>query len=300
MNFADLETLKDKILLGEPIKYDFNHLSQEIKLSNGRFRDYDVRYINADIAKIITEFQKSYIDFLKALEKEIGIKLPQNNELISFRIEKGSILLNANIFSEVLALINSLKNGGHKMIIIIVGILAFGAYQSWVTYLKYQIEKYKAKLQNTQNQAKDAQIQQALKILEKMLENMNMQRAANHYKESTRKILRDDEVAYINDQKITNKSNFENIYITNDMEEIKENFYRIIAYNFINKTFKIEGIGIWVNASVIDKDTREILIQGAKKQERLNLKIKIIKDKNSGECKEAYILGIVPTLFDKV
>ncbi|TLD94489.1 hypothetical protein LS71_009345 [Helicobacter jaachi] len=174
MNFADLETLKDKILLGEPIKYDFNHLSQEIKLSNGRFRDYDVRYINADIAKIITEFQKSYIDFLKALEKEIGIKLPQNNELISFRIEKGSILLNANIFSEVLALINSLENGGHKMIIIIVGILAFGAYQSWVTYLKYQIEKYKAKLQNTQNQAKDAQIQQALKILEKMLENMNM------------------------------------------------------------------------------------------------------------------------------
>lgn len=233
MNFTELESIKDKILLGEHVNYDFKcSFSQEIRLSNGRFKDYDVKYINADIAKIITEFQKSYIDFLKALEKEIGINFFQNNELISFKIEKGSVLLSADIFSEVLALLKSL-NSEDAMIVIVVGILAFASFLSWNLYLKNQSEKLKLNLQNSQDNKRNKQIKKLMKIIDKMLTYTNMQKSANFYKENIRKSLRDEEIAYINDQKITNKSNFENIYITNDIEETKENFYRIIAYNFI-------------------------------------------------------------------
>lgn len=294
----NLESFKNKIFLDEFVKYNGDKIFlQEIKLCKGRFENYDINYIDADIAKIITDFQKSYKDFLSALEKEIGVKFTQKDKLISFKIQKGSVLLSADIFNEVLELLNTLESGD-KMIIIVVGILAFSSFMAWHTFLKNQIEKLKIQTQNKENEAKNKQIKKVLKILDKMLENMNMQKASNSYKENIRKSLRDNEFAYINEEKITNRSDFENIVIRNDEEEIRENYYKIVSYNFLNKSFKIDGIGAWVNASIIDEESREKIIQEAKKNEPIELRIKTIKDKNTGEYREAYILQIARNLFD--
>lgn len=296
----DLEAFKDKIFKGEIVKYHSKEaFLQEIRLCNGRFENYDVRYINADIASIITYFQRSYKDFISALEKETGLKFSQKDRLISFQMQNGSVILSADIFSEVLALLNTLESED-KMIVIIVGILAFTGFWSWNVYLKKQIETLRLNLQNSQDNEKNKQIKKLMKIINKMLLYANMQKSANAYKESIRKSLRDDESAYINAHKITNKSDFSNEFISDEIEEVKENYYKIISYNFTHKSFKIEGIGIPVNSSIIDEQSRDKIIKCAQKNQIIELKIKMIKDKNTGDFKEAYILKIVGNLFDDI
>jgi len=44
------------------------NITHTIKLSGGRFSDYDINYINADIAKIVLSYQDSFYKIVSILE----------------------------------------------------------------------------------------------------------------------------------------------------------------------------------------------------------------------------------------
>jgi len=83
----DLIVAQRRLFKGEDINIEqVGNLVHTIKLSGGRFNNYDTNYINADIAKIVLSYQDSFYRMVYILEKDFDIKGIDKNQLIRFKL----------------------------------------------------------------------------------------------------------------------------------------------------------------------------------------------------------------------
>lgn len=139
-NEKDIERLLEAIIhneefeLGvvEPFKY-------KLVLDGGRFKDFNPKLIDANIAKIILSIQKNYDILLSELEDKYNIIVEEKDRDLKFSIEKGSGILETALNSEAVKKMKS----KHLMYVLIVSVIAFTGYEAYSEYMEYLNEKLK-------------------------------------------------------------------------------------------------------------------------------------------------------------
>ena len=305
---ADLFKAKDFIIQTQSdIKISkVSSLEYKIKLDGGRFNDFDLSYIDADVAKIIVEYQTQYDNFIVGLEQKFNIQIPQSQRMLKFKLEKGCLEISADVKAMLMGVINNMQDW-QTMTVALVAICGFFAYKSYRKFLDTQVEKIKVQAQ----QARDEAEQRRLETLSKMVENLSadrsLQEPANRVKKSIAEVLQDQEKAIIapelDDQinaPITSadKDKFRVVLSqveTPDIEEEIDDLFHIQSQFFTSeRPFRVKELGnVNLNSDILSVEKRITLIQKAEKQEPVNLKIKFIKDGKTQKIKSAYILDVL-------
>ena len=305
---ADLFEAKDFIIQTQSdVKISkVSSLEYKIKLDGGRFNDFDLSYIDADVAKIIVEYQTQYDNFIVGLEQKFNIQIPQSQRMLKFKLEKGCLEISADVKAMLMGVINNMQDW-QTMTVALVAICGFFAYKSYHKFLDTQVEKIKVQAQ----QARDEAEQRRLETLSKMVENLSadrsLQEPANRVKKSIAEVLQDQEKAIIapelDDQinaPITSadKDKFRVVLSqveTPDIEEEIDDLFHIQSQFFTSeRPFRVKELGnVNLNSDVLSVKKRITLIQKAEKQEPVNLKIKLIKDGKTQKIKNAYILDVL-------
>ncbi|WP_462110580.1 hypothetical protein [Campylobacter concisus] len=305
---ADLFEAKDFIIQTQSdVKISkVSSLEYKIKLDGGRFNDFDLSYIDADVAKIIVEYQTQYDNFIVGLEQKFNIQIPQSQRMLKFKLEKGCLEISADVKAMLMGVINNMQDW-QTMTVALVAICGFFAYKSYHKFLDTQVEKIKVQAQ----QARDEAEQRRLETLSKMVENLSadrsLQEPANRVKKSIAEVLQDQEKAIIapelDDQinaPITSadKDKFRVVLSqveTPDIEEEIDDLFHIQSQFFTSeRPFRVKELGnVNLNSDVLSVEKRITLIQKAEKQEPVNLKIKLIKDGKTQKIKNAYILDVL-------
>lgn len=305
---ADLFEAKDFIIQTQSdVKISkVSSLEYKIKLDGGRFNDFDLSYIDADVAKIIVEYQTQYDNFIVGLEQKFNIQIPQSQRMLKFKLEKGCLEISADVKAMLMGVINNMQDW-QTMTVALVAICGFFAYKSYHKFLDTQVEKIKVQAQ----QARDEAEQRRLETLSKMVENLSadrsLQEPANRVKKSIAEVLQDQEKAIIapelDDQinaPITSadKDKFRVVLAqveTPDIEEEIDDLFHIQSQFFTSeRPFRVKELGnVNLNSDVLSVEKRITLIQKAEKQEPVNLKIKLIKDGKTQKIKNAYILDVL-------
>ena len=282
----DLIVAQRRLFKGEDINIEqVGDLVHTIKLSGGRFNNYDTNYINADIAKIVLSYQDSFYRMVYILEKDFDIK----NQLIRFKLERGSLQMVIDFIKNILEVIKDMESRDKKQIIITI-ILSVLLYMSFSAYISY--------LKDTQNIESERENRQ---IIAKLASNKDLQNAVNAPKATTASILRDDEKAKFNsqEQQITynNKQDydFKEIVDTTKTKDIEDNF-KILGYEISNdgrKTFKIvvDGKTKWVLANLIDAESRLKLATASINEREVKLSLRIVSEYD--KIKEITILKVI-------
>jgi len=287
---ADLIVAQRRLFKGEDINIEqVGNLVHTIKLSGGRFNNYDTNYINADIAKIVLSYQDSFYRMVYILEKDFDIKGIDKNQLIRFKLERGSLQMVIDFIKNILEVIKDMESRDKKQIIITI-ILSVLLYMSFSAYISY--------LKDTQNIESERENRQ---IIAKLASNKDLQNAVNAPKATTASILRDDEKAKFNsqEQQITynNKQDydFKEIVDTTKTKDIEDNF-KILGYEISNdgrKTFKIvvDGKTKWVLANLIDAESRLKLATASINEREVKLSLRIVSEYD--KIKEITILKVI-------
>lgn len=286
----DLIVAQRRLFKGEDINIEqVGDLVHTIKLSGGRFNNYDTNYINADIAKIVLSYQDSFYRMVYILEKDFDIKGIDKNQLIRFKLERGSLQMVIDFIKNILEVIKDMESRDKKQIIITI-ILSVLLYMSFSAYISY--------LKDTQNIESERENRQ---IIAKLASNKDLQNAVNAPKATTASILRDDEKAKFNsqEQQITynNKQDydFKEIVDTTKTKDIEDNF-KILGYEISNdgrKTFKIvvDGKTKWVLANLIDAESRLKLATASINEREVKLSLRIVSEYD--KIKEITILKVI-------
>jgi hypothetical protein len=286
----DLIVAQRRLFKGEDINIEqVGNLVHTIKLSGGRFNNYDTNYINADIAKIVLSYQDSFYRMVYILEKDFDIKGIDKNQLIRFKLERGSLQMVIDFIKNILEVIKDMESRDKKQIIITI-ILSVLLYMSFSAYISY--------LKDTQNIESERENRQ---IIAKLASNKDLQNAVNAPKATTASILRDDEKAKFNsqEQQITynNKQDydFKEIVDTTKTKDIEDNF-KILGYEISNdgrKTFKIvvDGKTKWVLANLIDAESRLKLATASINEREVKLSLRIVSEYD--KIKEITILKVI-------
>ena len=117
----DLIVAQRRLFKGEDINIEqVGNLVHTIKLSGGRFNNYDTNYINADIAKIVLSYQDSFYRMVYILEKDFDIKGIDKNQLIRFKLERGSLQMVIDFIKNILEVIKDMESRDKKQIIITI------------------------------------------------------------------------------------------------------------------------------------------------------------------------------------
>lgn len=305
---ADLFEAKDFIIQTQSdVKISkVSSLEYKIKLDGGRFNDFDLSYIDADVAKIIVEYQTQYDNFIVGLEQKFNIQIPQSQRMLKFKLEKGCLEISADVKAMLMGVINNMQDW-QTMTVALVAICGFFAYKSYHKFLDTQVEKIKVQAQ----QARDEAEQRRLETLSKMVENLSadrsLQEPANRVKKSIAEILQDQEKAIIapelDDQinaPITSadKDKFRVVLSqveAPDIEEEIDDLFHIQSQFFTSeRPFRVKELGnVNLNSDILSVEKRITLIQKAEKQEPVNLKIKLIRDGKTQKIKSAYILDVL-------
>jgi hypothetical protein len=305
---ADLFEAKDFIIQTQSdVKISkVSSLEYKIKLDGGRFNDFDLSYIDADVAKIIVEYQTQYDNFIVGLEQKFNIQIPQSQRMLKFKLEKGCLEISADVKAMLMGVINNMQDW-QTMTVALVAICGFFAYKSYHKFLDTQVEKIKVQAQ----QARDEAEQRRLETLSKMVENLSadrsLQEPANRVKKSIAEVLQDQEKAIIapelDDQinaPITSadKDKFRVVLSqveAPDIEEEIDDLFHIQSQFFTSeRPFRVKELGnVNLNSDILSVEKRITLIQKAEKQEPVNLKIKLIKDGKTQKIKNAYILDVL-------
>lgn len=305
---ADLFEAKDFIIQTQSdIKISkVSSLEYKIKLDGGRFNDFDLSYIDADVAKIIVEYQTQYDNFIVGLEQKFNIQIPQSQRMLKFKLEKGCLEISADVKAMLMGVINNMQDW-QTMTVALVAICGFFAYKSYHKFLDTQVEKIKVQAQ----QARDEAEQRRLETLSKMVENLSadrsLQEPANRVKKSIAEVLQDQEKAIIapelDDQLNTpitsaDKDKFRVVLSQAEIPDIEEeldDLFHIQSQFFTSeRPFRVKELGnVNLNSDILSVEKRITLIQKAEKQEPVNLKIKLIKDGKTQKIKSAYILDVL-------
>ena len=237
------------------------NITHTIKLSGGRFSDYDINYINADIAKIVLSYQDSFYKIVSILEKDFDIKDIDKNQLIKFKLERGSLDLIGDFVKNMLEAMKNMESKDKKQVLvaIIIAILLGASFATYISYLR-DINNTEAERENRQ-------------IIARLASNQDMQKAVNAPKITTASILKDDESAKFNaqEQVITNSNkqdyNFREIIDTTTTQDTIDEFV-ILGYEKTlggDRKFKmsVHGTIRQVSANLISADDRIRLAMAA-------------------------------------
>lgn len=283
-----------------------SELEYTIKLDGGRFSDFDLNYINADIAKIILDYQTQYNAFIDGLEQKFSIQIPQSQRMLKFKLEKGCLEISADITNLLIEAVKNMQDW-QTMTVLLVAICAFFANKSYHRYIDAQSEKIKLQAQQSRDEAEQRRLEIVSKMVKDLSSDRSLQAPANHIKKSVASVLQDDEKAFIAPQieeqasqplTSADKDKFRVVLPTeqelpNTEEEI-DDFFHIDAQHFTpNKPFRLRELRLNVNSDVIDARKRMAIIRKADKQEPVRLKIKLIKNTTTGDIEQAYILDVL-------
>lgn len=288
-SFQDLRALQEKLLNGEDIIVDeVSNITHTIKLSGGRFENYDINYINADIAKIILSYQKSFDKIVLILKKDFEIEI-KANKLISFKLEQGSLNLASDLIKEIVGVIAVMDSRDKKQVLIAI-VMAILVGFSLYTYLSH--------LQKAKNI--DAEIENR-RIIAKLATNEELQNAINEPKKTVAKSLQDGESATFNDdlgtitKDDTNKYEFRDLIDTSKAFDIIDEFY-IYGFEITSDKkrkfkLKVDDKLRWVFADIIGADERIALAGTIEKNQAIKLKLRVIKEYD--KVKEIQILDVL-------
>lgn len=276
----DLVDVQRRLFNGENVNIEqIGNLTHIIKLSGGRFENYDVSYINADIAKIVLSYQDSFYRMVSILEKDFDIKGIDKNQLINFKLEHGSLEVVADFINKILEVVKDMESKDKKQIIITI-VLSVFVYMSFSEYISH--------LKDTQNIEAEQENRQ---IIAKLASNKDLQNAINAPKATTASILKEDENATFNavEHQInhTNKQDydFKEIIDTTTTKDIEGNF-KILGYEISNngsKKFKtiVEGKTRWILANLIDAEARMRLATASINEREIRLSLRAVSEYNN-------------------
>ena len=267
------------------------NITHTIKLSGGRFSDYDINYINADIAKIVLSYQDSFYKIVSILEKDFDIKDIDKNQLIKFKLERGSLDLIGDFVKNMLEAMKNMESKDKKQVLvaIIIAILLGASFATYISYLR-DINNTEAERENRQ-------------IIARLASNQDMQKAVNAPKITTASILKDDESAKFNaqEQVITNSNkqdyNFREIIDTTKTQDTIDEFV-ILGYEKTlggDRKFKmsVHGTIRQVSANLISADDRIRLAMAIERGDSIKLRIRTVKEYN--KITEVTILDVIQT-----
>lgn len=267
------------------------NITHTIKLSGGRFSDYDINYINADIAKIVLSYQDSFYKIVSILEKDFDIKDIDKNQLIKFKLKQGSLDLIGDFVKNILEAMKNMESKDKKQVLvaIIIAILLGASFATYISYLR-DINNTEAERENRQ-------------IIARLASNQDMQKAVNAPKITTASILKDDESAKFNTQEqvITNSNkqdyNFREIIDTTTTQDTIDEFV-ILGYEKTlggDRKFKmsVHGTIRQVSANLISADDRIKLAMAIERGDSIKLRIRTVKEYN--KITEVTILDVMQT-----
>ena len=288
----DIMQLEQMLFNGENVEIrNVGNITHTIKLSGGRFSDYDINYINADIAKIVLSYQDSFYKIVSILEKDFDIKDIDKNQLIKFKLERGSLDLIGDFVKNMLEAMKNMESKDKKQVLvaIIIAILLGTSFATYISYLR-DINNTEAERENRQ-------------IIARLASNQDMQKAVNAPKITTASILKDDESAKFNaqEQVITNANkqdyNFREIIDTTTTQDTIDEFV-ILGYEKTlggDRKFKmsVHGTIRQVSANLISADDRIRLAMAIERGDSIKLRIRTVKEYN--KITEVTILDVIQT-----
>ncbi|MBK1999933.1 hypothetical protein JG678_00530 [Campylobacter sp. 2018MI35] len=285
----DLLTIFEKLSNGENVKVtEVGTIQHTIKLQGGRFKNYNIKYIDAEIARVIDSYQDSFYRIAYILKKDFGIEGIDKNQLIRFSLEQGSLEIKTDEFlTNLLGVIKNMESQDQLILLTTIALIIGGcwAFGKFLTHNE-NIEKIKSQNENA-------------KIIAEIAKNKELQNACNAPKATLVKILKDDEKASfsLGNDVITyqNKEdyNFKEIEDTTQTEDIEGDF-KILGFEKTNsnKKFKIilDDKTHWANADIIDVNARMKLAKASIQEQEVKLKLRIVKEYN--KTKEIIILNV--------
>lgn len=283
-----------------------SELEYTIKLDGGRFNDFDLSYINADIAKIILDYQTQYNAFIDGLEQKFSIKIPQSQRMLKFKLENGCLEISADI-KEILKEGVRLMSGWQIMVVFMIAIGGWYANDSYHKYIDAQSERIRLQAQQSRDEAEQRRLETVSQMVKDLSSDRSLQAPANQVKKSVASVLQDDEKAFIAPQieeqasqplTSADKDKFRVVLPTEqelpNVEEEIDDIFHIDAQHFTpNKPFRLRELRLNVNSDVIDAAKRMAIIRKADRQEPVRLKIKLIKNATTGSIEQAYILDVI-------
>lgn len=278
-------------------------LTFKITIDGGRFVDYDINYIDSDIAKIVLSYQQNYTKLLNELEKKFKIKFDEKDKILKFKLEKGSL----EFISELLNL-EVLKNmeSRDKLLAIIGLALIWFSYQGYVENLEQEIKLADIKKQEVVRQLEGEEKEKYLKTIDNTIDTFKelmldkkIQDSINTPKKEVLSLLKENEVLEIDNKELSNthKENFE--YKKPSIEDIDEEpvieDYYVESYNFYKegKMFKLVGLSTEVISETLDANKRMQLINKAHNKELAKVKLKYIKDGITKKIKKVYLQDLL-------
>lgn len=306
-SIEDLEIIKNAILNNEDFELgEIKPIPFKLKLSGGRFENYDPNYVDKFVAKAILTEQENYERVLKEIEKLYNVKIPEDAKLLKFQLEKGSL----DLITEFIGLTEVIKNMEsihqlYSVLGITGGIVSFFGFSKYLDIRKSELEiKSKEVIQKLSGEEREKYLDTINKTVEAMKDisnNTNLQKAINKPKKEIASMLEEHEtLSMFDDTKhIITKNNADNFEfvtpVTDDIEEEIVDIYNIDNFFFRSKEkyFKIVGIKTLINSLPLPADKRIKLISKAEAQEPVNLKVKFIKDGLTDKIKEAFLLDYV-------
>ena len=288
----DIMQLEQMLFNGENVEISsVGNITHTIKLSGGRFSNYDINYINADIAKIVLSYQDSFYKIVSILEKDFDIRGIDKNQLIKFKLKQGSLDLIGDFVKNILEAMKNMESKDKKQVLvaIIIAILLGASFATYISYLR-DINNTEAERENRQ-------------IIARLASNQDMQKAVNAPKITTASILKDDESAKFNTQEqvITNSNkqdyNFREIIDTTTTQDTIDEFV-ILGYEKTlggDRKFKmsVHGTIRQVSANLISADDRIKLAMAIERGDSITLRIRTVKEYN--KITEVTILDVMQT-----
>ena len=273
----DIMQLEQMLFNGENVEISsVGNITHTIKLSGGRFSNYDINYINADIAKIVLSYQDSFYKIVSILEKDFDIRGIDKNQLIKFKLKQGSLDLIGDFVKNILEAMKNMESKDKKQVLvaIIIAILLGASFATYISYLR-DINNTEAERENRQ-------------IIARLASNQDMQKAVNAPKITTASILKDDESAKFNTQEqvITNSNkqdyNFREIIDTTTTQDTIDEFV-ILGYEKTlggDRKFKmsVHGTIRQVSANLISADDRIKLAMAIERGDSIKLRIRTVKE----------------------
>ena len=129
----EAKIIQEAIIKGE--EFEVGNISKipfVIKLDGGRFNEYDIAYINADIAKIVLSHQTNYSKLIDEIEKKFDLKLDEKDKILQFELRNGCLEIFSDLFDS--EAVKTMKSKHKLYLFSIVAILIGGSY-SYSNYL---------------------------------------------------------------------------------------------------------------------------------------------------------------------
>jgi len=305
----DIENILKLIITNEEFEIcDVEPFEYKIVLDGGRYKNFDPKIINSDIAKIVLSIQDNYDKLLIELEEKYDIKIDEEKRQLHFSFEKGSGVIETMLESGVLKNLES----KHLMYVLVVALLSFTSFEAYTSHLEsvdkeiqsqkeIQLKKLDYIDRNSERESVGKMYDSLADITKSLVENKTLQDSVNKPKRDILSTLNDNEYVKVSkDKKLTNKDkrkyNYKKPNVdTDDIEVITTEIHKIETQNFVKKgkLFKLNNISKPANSELLEASKRIDLMKKAENKEDVKVKIKTIIDGVTKKVKSVYIVDYI-------